>query len=358
MRWDFVLLRLAQAILSCMPQAPPPSGGARGDAQATLTADADGDVADVAPMTDASPAGSASSAPAGSVPRTKRARGTPPVTPPRASASTTDAGVDVAKRSRGGSGAGADASSADDSSASGAGADASSADDSSASAAAAAAKRGAASAKPASASPAPAAVAVGAAVGAASGVASSDPVHPDAWKNCALPPATPDHDRVEGKAAWDHPPPVKPPPPRKTKASVVAEADHRDCAHVAHLRGLLRDQRRREGLAHELVRWTFGCPGVNEHAVLAEFAGPPAVVHGMRGALQRGPWSLRQAWHVFQSLGALGSNIRAKLDHALNSDAQRGAHVEAARAAHAARAGNARRVARDRAAAYDIVQNQ
>jgi hypothetical protein len=40
---------------------------------------------------------------------------------------------------------------------------------------------------------------------------------------------------------------------------------------------------------------------------------------------------------VFQSLGALGSNIRTKLNSALNSDAQRGAHVEAARAADAAR---------------------
>ena len=76
---------------------------------------------------------------------------------------------------------------------------------------------------------------------------------------------------------------------------------------------------------------------MNEHAVLEEFAGPPAVVHGMRGTLQRGPWSLGQAWHVFQSLGALGSNIRTQINHAQNSDAQRGAHVEAARAADAAR---------------------
>ena len=46
LRWYFVLLRLAQAILSCMPQAPPPSGGARGDAASCAynTADAACDV--------------------------------------------------------------------------------------------------------------------------------------------------------------------------------------------------------------------------------------------------------------------------------------------------------------------------
>ena len=50
-------------------------------------------------MADANPA------PGGSVPSTKRARGTQPVTPPRAGAST--AGAAVTKRARGGSGAGA-----------------------------------------------------------------------------------------------------------------------------------------------------------------------------------------------------------------------------------------------------------
>ena len=48
LRWDFVLLRLAQAILSCMPQAPPCSGGARGGDAASCscnTADAACDVA-------------------------------------------------------------------------------------------------------------------------------------------------------------------------------------------------------------------------------------------------------------------------------------------------------------------------
>ena len=51
---------------------------------------------------------------------------------------------------------------------------------------------------------------------------------------------------------------------------------------------------------------------------------------------------------MFQSLGALGSNIRTQLNRALNSDAQREAHLEAAaaaeRAAHAAR-NRARRAA-------------
>ena len=76
---------------------------------------------------------------------------------------------------------------------------------------------------------------------------------------------------------------------------------------------------------------------MNEHAVLGEFDGPPPLVQGMRGTLCRGPWNLGQAWHVFQSLGTLGSNIRTQLNNALNSDAQKEAHLEAAeRAAHEA----------------------